>query len=78
MSACRLGCDSLFELGYVVVARDGTIGRGPRRAPMTDDLQSAVEALEGKKCSAWDDSTERYFAHHRLWQKQEARRFQID
>jgi len=78
MSACRLGCDSLFELGYVVVTRDGTIGRGPRRAPMTDGLQSAVEALEGKKCSAWNASTERYFAHHRLWQKQEALRFQVD
>ncbi len=78
MSACRLGCDSLFELGYVVVARDGTIRRGPRRIPTTEDLEFAAAALLGRTCNAWNAATERYFAHHRHWQKQEARRYQLD
>lgn len=75
MAACSLGCDSMFELGYVTVARDGTIEKGPRRTPMTVDLELAVEAIVGRTCGAWSSSTERYFAYHRRWQKAAARRY---
>lgn|GEM_PF-1459737 len=75
MPACLIGCDSLFELGYVVVAKGGLIERGPRRAPMTEDLTLAVNALVGRTCGAWDEFTERYFAHHRRFQRAINRRY---
>ncbi len=75
MAACSLGCDSMFELGYVTVACDGTIEKGPRRTPMTVDLELAVEAIVGRTCGAWSSSTERYFAYHRRWQNAAARRY---
>ncbi|WP_123704444.1 hypothetical protein [Curtobacterium sp. PhB130] len=78
MPACLIGCDSLFELGYVIVARGGTVERGPRRTPMTDDLSRAVEAVIGRTCSAWDEATEHYFAHHRRFQKARARSYRLD
>lgn len=78
MPACLIGCDSLFELGYVVVTSWGSVERGPRRAPMTADLSLAVDALIGRTCSVWDESTERYFAHHRRFQEARARRYGLD
>lgn len=78
MPACLIGCDSLFELGYVVVTSGGAVERGPRRTPMTADLSLSVDALVGRTCSAWDESTERYFAHHRRFQAARARRYGLD
>ena len=75
MAACSLGCDSMFELGYVTVARDGTIEKGPRRTPMTVDLELAVEAVVGRTCGAWNVFTERFFSYHRRWQKAAARQY---
>ncbi len=75
MPACLIGCDSLFELGYVIVSRGGTVERGPRRTPMTEDLSFAVEALLGRTCSAWTATTEPYFAHHRRFQRAKARHY---
>lgn len=77
MPACRLGCDSLFELGYVVVSTGGMIEQGPRRSPMTDALERDIVSLVGKKCPYWDPSTERYFAHHRRFQAAEVRQFDL-
>jgi hypothetical protein len=78
MPACLVACDSLFELGYVIVARGGQIETGPRRLPMTEDLARTIESIVGRTCSAWDPSTERYFEHHRRFQKSQARRFGLD
>lgn len=75
MPACSLGCDILFELGYVIVARGGLIERGPRRAPSSEDLDFAMRALTGRTCIAWSAETERYFAYHRKWQALAARRY---
>ncbi|MFJ3383392.1 hypothetical protein ACIPNL_04445 [Curtobacterium sp. NPDC090221] len=75
MPACLIGCDSLFELGYVTVARGGTVERGPRRTPMTDDLARALDALIGRTCSVWSEATEQHFAHHRRFQKARARSY---
>lgn len=78
MPACLIGCDSLFELGYVVVTSGGAVERGPRRTPMTADLSLSIDALIGRTCSVWDGSTERYFAHHRRFQEARARRYGLD
>lgn len=75
MPACSLGCDVLFELGYVIVAKDGIIARGPRRMPNSEDLELAMRGLIGRTCAAWSAETERYFAYHRKWQAAAARRY---
>lgn len=63
MLACALGCDALYEWGYVVVDSTGTIIRGPAAA--TDDLEVAIAPLLGRQCSAHNEATEPWFAHRR-------------
>ena len=75
MPACLIGCDSLFELGYVVVNPGGVVARGPRRTPMTEDLTLAIDALLGRTCYVWNKATEQYFSHHRRFQKAKAQRY---
>jgi len=77
MPACVLGCDDLFELGYITVSRAGIIQAGPRRRPMTSELATVVGGLLGRTCSFWDESRERYFAHHRRFQRREAERYEL-
>ena len=64
MSACKFGCDELYECGYVFVDSTGVIQPNSRllSSPSVDEY---VAALVGRKCSAWSDETEAYFAHHR-------------
>lgn len=63
MLACALGCDALFEWGYVTVDEHGTLRAG-MDAP-TDDLRSAVAGLVGKRCSAFKGSNAAMFAERR-------------
>lgn len=63
MLACALGCDALFEWGYVTVDEHGTVRAG-LDAP-TDDLRCAVAGLVGKRCSAFSGSTAAMFAERR-------------
>jgi hypothetical protein len=63
MAACTLGCDHLFELGYVRVAGDGTITGAA--VAVTADLARSVERLAGRACAAHSASSELYFAWHR-------------
>lgn len=51
MLACALGCDTLFELGYVVVGDDGTLAVGKSA---TGALADAVGALGGRQCGAFN------------------------
>ena len=59
--ACTLGCDSLYERGYIVV-REGKIA--PGRAPETTAIASAVAVLAGRACAAWSVTTAKYFRWH--------------
>jgi hypothetical protein len=62
MLACVLGCDALFEHGYVTVDSEGVIsgGRRPESAP----VEAAVEALLALPCGAWTELTQGHFAAH--------------
>lgn len=62
MLACSLGCDDLFELGYIVVDEAGIVKTG--RAADTPSLESAVELLIGNICTAHDGHTAADFAEH--------------
>lgn len=62
MLICALGCDALFEWGYIVVHGSGVIGRG--RTTETPDLEHLVERLVDEKCSAHTEETAPNFAAH--------------
>ncbi|MGW2062570.1 hypothetical protein ACWCO9_18245 [Streptomyces sp. NPDC001937] len=64
MPACLLGCDELFEHGYVYVTSGGTI-RAIGRADSTADLAQAVKALDGLTVADYTPQRESYFAWHR-------------
>lgn len=65
MLICSLGCDALFEWGYIVVDTTGKVR--PSRTPETEALQVAVESISGKRCSAFNRYTsEKFKAHARL------------
>ncbi len=63
MFACVLGCDSLFEHGYVYVAADGSIHSTEQSAD-NPALETAVARL-GDTCTAHTDASADYFAWHR-------------
>lgn len=56
MPACRLGCDSLFELGYLAVDHLGAI-LVSTDCPISFDTSDVAPA--------WREERERYFAWHR-------------
>ncbi|GAB2503553.1 hypothetical protein [Nocardiopsis aegyptia] len=63
MFACVLGCDSLFEHGYVYVDADGAI-RPSEPVASSTHLTTAVERL-CDTCTAHTDASADYFAWHR-------------
>ncbi|MFI9589780.1 hypothetical protein [Nonomuraea sp. NPDC052265] len=64
MLACVLGCDALFEQGAIYVDAQGLIRTCPTQA-LSSDLSAAVNALEGRRCTAHSSRSERYFHAHR-------------
>jgi hypothetical protein len=64
MFACVLGCDSLFEHGYVYVDSDGSIRPSDMVQASVSGLPTAVERV-GAECAAFNDASADYFAWHR-------------
>lgn len=64
MAACVLGCDALFEDGYVYVDEGGMV-RTSLSAGWPVDLVAAVGSLEGRRCGAFGDESAEYFGWHR-------------
>jgi len=64
MAVCLLGCDALFENGYVTVDDSGRI-RTEESAKAHPHLATAAQALEGSACNAWNANSAQYFAWHR-------------
>lgn len=62
MLVCNLGCDALFEWGYIVVDGTGRVCTG--RKAETETLRAAVAAVAGKMCSAFNRHTSGKFAAH--------------
>lgn len=65
MRACKLGCDELYERGYICISDTGTIKAAPSLEAAAKDLRDAVELLRGRNCTAFDESTKTYFNWHR-------------
>ncbi|MFG2918846.1 hypothetical protein ACGF0D_38920 [Kitasatospora sp. NPDC048298] len=64
MAVCVLGCDALFEDGFVLVTAEGRVEASPK-AGMSEDLLAAAEAIAGRQCTAHSEASEEYFAWHR-------------
>jgi hypothetical protein len=62
MLVCLLGCDSLFENGYIVVDESGVVRRG--RDPHSAALDVAIRARAGRTCTAYNSLTASSFKHH--------------
>lgn len=62
MLICSLGCDALFEWGYIVVDRAGRVR--PSRDPETAGVRESVMAVSGRACLAFNQNTSANFAWH--------------
>lgn len=68
MSACILGCDALYEDGWVRVDSDGSILEGKGRGRLTPDLNELIKQIIGRKCSAHSSGSSTYFLwHYNKW-----------
>jgi hypothetical protein len=65
MSACRLGCDELFERSYISVSAAGEVIVNSASVEGYDDLKSYAEKISGRKCLVHDAETESFFSWHR-------------
>ena len=63
MPACQLGCDKLFEDGYIIV-RDGRIRDNSADRNRTEPIREYIEHIENTECNYFNESTRAYFAHH--------------
>lgn len=63
MPLCVLGCDALFEHGYLCVDRTGKIVSFAR--PSHRALSEAIDALVGRTCPAYDNDRAEAFSSHR-------------
>ncbi|GAA4635874.1 hypothetical protein GCM10023196_083290 [Actinoallomurus vinaceus] len=65
MLACILGCDALYEHGYITVASDGTLIVS-KAAQQDSVVNEHIERyLKDRTVSWWSPEREKYFAWHR-------------
>ncbi|MEV6812713.1 hypothetical protein [Micromonospora sp. NPDC051296] len=61
MASCLLGCDALFEHGYIYVDSKGVI----RAADRTQgDVAASTRSLTGRRCTAYNAQSRRFFEYH--------------
>lgn len=65
MLACALGCDSLYEAGWITVDVNGSVRTVGPAMVESDPLSRHLLMLEGKRCRAHTADSEQYFAWHR-------------
>ena len=62
MLMCKLGCDTLFELGYLGVV-NGVVGTRQRSGD-PPRLSQTLASLKGRACSEWNEQRSGYFGWH--------------
>ncbi|WP_067839576.1 hypothetical protein [Nocardia lijiangensis] len=65
MLACVLGCDSLFERGYIGVGSGGELLISNAVTASTEVEKHVTDHLRGRTTHWWKESREPYFAWHR-------------
>ena len=63
MAACKLGCDDLFEKGYVTVRDALIVAEQP--SVVTERVRKAVADLESRRVNGWSELNQPYFEWHR-------------
>jgi hypothetical protein len=63
MPICNLGCDPLYELGYVTVVN----GIVQVAETSSVSLQNILRDLSGKRCKYWVEERRPYFDWHHQW-----------
>lgn len=63
MLACTLGCDALFERGYLVVDNTGIVRE--TTVPGLKEVSSVTSGIAGRRCAAFSEATASKFASHR-------------
>ncbi|WP_156757165.1 hypothetical protein [Actinokineospora pegani] len=64
MAACTLGCDELFERGYLLVDVQGHLRRNPGMPKVTVDLDGALARLDGRTVLEHSPASAPFFAAH--------------
>ena len=62
MPLCIMGCDSLFEKGYLLVNNEGLVEINQNKT-ITKKVDSYVSKLKGNKCNHFNEKTSSYFYH---------------
>lgn len=62
---CRMGCDDLFEKGYLFVHKATVRGNPGRAQNATPPVQTYIKSVEGRAVGAWQQGREGYFKAHR-------------
>lgn len=66
MLACTLGCDAVYEHGYVGVAIDGGLQVSPLAKEIPEVEAYVQDKLVGRTVTWWTPSREPYYAWHRI------------
>tara|TARA_X000000950_G_scaffold150812_1_gene185828 strand:- start:852 stop:1811 length:960 start_codon:yes stop_codon:yes gene_type:complete len=69
MPVCKLGCDELFEHGYIYVDENNILKKNLEKDG-TIELDHVIEKLIDKKIEYVNENNKRYFYHHRKKMKQ--------
>ncbi|MDC0303608.1 hypothetical protein OAL15_01215 [Flavobacteriales bacterium] len=62
MPMCKLGCDELYERGYISVSNAHFVDM--EKKPNSPSLQNHIEMVKGEKCEYHNDKTKAYFDWH--------------
>ena len=62
MPLCKLGCDELFEKGFILVDKKGLVEINQSK-DITPDLETYLSQVEGNTCSHFNNFTEGFFLH---------------
>ena len=63
MPACYLGCDKLYEDGYLIV-KNGKVKSNTTKKITTTSIENYLENLEEKDCVYYKENTKQYFEFH--------------
>jgi hypothetical protein len=62
MAMCKLGCDDLYEKGYITVS-EGKV-KTVSAESFDQSLRTYLEKVDGQACSHWRPQTKGYFEWH--------------
>jgi len=64
MPMCKLGCDDLYEKGYILV-QEGSVKKNYKKW-MSPVVSEYINKLDSIKCESWTENNKNYFEHHNI------------